>query len=249
MRTTFRVGTAVLAAALLGCTPQVYTGDGSPAPQQPATSWPVITRSHVDLWLHGYAMLLRDTSTVPVFRRGYREAVRAAKTQRSITTLLDSNRERLQSRLTLSPAIMNGQFLPLYFASFDQMHQVIDLFLRSDGGASGAPDRIMGQYFAVLAQSFPVAADREWLRLYMESLEDERRKFYQEYWTQEHGARIGHVYLRKQIRTPDSGVSGKWGQFPPPNGVEGGVRCAAAARGGWVIPINPQKIISCSSFS
>jgi hypothetical protein len=198
MRALTRTAAVALIATIIACTPQVYTGDGAPAPQQPAGVWPVITRNHVDLWLHGYAMLLRDTSTVPVFRRGYREQIRAAKSQKSITTLLDSNRERLQSRLSLSPALINGQFLPLYFASFDQMREVIDLFLRTGGGAQGAPDRIMGQYFAVLSQSFPTGPDREWLRLYVESLEDERRKFYQEHWTQEHGSRIAHV------RTVDS---------------------------------------------
>ena len=191
-----RVFLAALLCAAGSCSPPVYTGAGSagqPAPAEPPPAWHVITRSHVDLWLHGYALLLRDTATPPVFRRGYRERVQAAKAQRNITTQLDANRERLQSRLSLSPALFNGQFLPLYFASFDQMRQVINLFLQTGGDPRSAADRATAQYFAVLGQSFASAADREWLRLFTESLEDERLKFYQQYWTQEHGARIGVV--------------------------------------------------------
>jgi hypothetical protein len=185
---------------LVACVPQANTGGGpvSTTPRARAVAWPVLTRSHVDLWLHGYAMLFRDTATVPVFRRGYRDRIRAEKAKRSITTLLDTNRERLQARLSLSPGLVNGQFLPLYFSSFDQMRQVIDMFVRTAGGAQGAPDQTTAQFFAVLSQSFASGPDREWLRMFTESLEDERRKFYQEFWTRENGAHLA------QVRTVDS---------------------------------------------
>lgn len=176
------------------CAPVSTGGGGAPtASQTQARPWPVLTRKHVDLWLHGYAMLLRDTSTIPVFRRGYREKLQAAKTQRNVTTMLDANRDRLQSRLSLSPALFNGQFAPMYFASFDQMRQVIGLFLQAEGNPQATNDATLRQYFAVLASSYPVAADREWLRLFTESLEDERRLFYDSYWTAENGARLGVV--------------------------------------------------------
>lgn len=166
-------------------------GDVAPIPSQSASRiWPVITRQHVDLWLHGYAMLLRDTANVPVFRPGYRDKVQAVKQQRNVTTMLDANRERLQARLAQSPALVNGQFAPLYFANFDQMRQLIGLFIQAEGNIQRAGDQATAQYFAVLRQSFPTAADRDWLRLFTESLEDERRQFYQAYWTTEHGARL-----------------------------------------------------------
>ena len=183
---------ATISLLVVACIPQA-SGGGATTTQPRAAAWPVLTRSHVDLWLHGYAMLLRDTATVPVFRRGYRDRIRADKAQKSITTLLDANRERLQSRFGLSPGLVNGQFLPLYFSSFDQMRQVIDMFVRTEGGRQGAVDQTLAQFFAVLSQSFASAADREWLRLYTESLEDERRKFYQEYWTREHGNHLAQV--------------------------------------------------------
>jgi hypothetical protein len=183
----------LVSVLVLACAPPTSTGGGAPAAQQPSGPWPVITRLHVDLWLHGYAMLLRDTATVPVFRRGYRERIQSVKAQRAITTQLDANRERLQSRLALSPGLVNGQFAPMYFASFDQMRQVIAMFIQAEGNQAATTDFTLRQYFAVLASSYGSAADREWLRLFTESLEDERRRFYQEYWTTEHAGRMGFV--------------------------------------------------------
>jgi hypothetical protein len=168
-------------------------GGGTTAPAVQTQVWPVLTRIHVDLWLHGYAMLLRDTATVPVFRKGYRDRIQAAKAQRSVTTLLDANRERLQSRLALSATLFNGQFAPMYFESFGQMQQVIELFLRAEGNPGATNDATLRQFFAVLASSFGSAADRDWLRIFAESLEDERRRFYQEYWASEQSGRLGFI--------------------------------------------------------
>jgi hypothetical protein len=183
---------ALLLLALAGCATAGTGGGGTATTTAPAASgaWPVLTRMHADLWLHGYAMLLRDTATVPVFRRGYRDRAQVAKNQRNVTTMLDANRTQLQSRLALSPSLNNGQFAPLYFASFDQMRQVIGLFIQAQGDPRATNDQALAQYFAVLRQSFGTPADREWLRLFTESLEDERRQFYQEYWTRENGARM-----------------------------------------------------------
>lgn len=176
---------------LAGCVSAGSTGGGAASePSTQTRTWPVVTRSHVDLWLHGYAMLLRDSARVPVFRRGYRDRIQALKAQRNITTLLDANRERLQVRLGLNPGLANGQFAPLYFASFPQMQQVIGLFLQAEGNPGATNDATLRQYFLVLASSFPAGADREWLRIFVESLEDERRRFYQEHWTSQHGAKL-----------------------------------------------------------
>jgi hypothetical protein len=187
---------------VVSCAPAVSTGGGatSPSPAQAqAQPWPVLTRMHVDLWLHGYAMLLRDTATVPVFRRGYRDKLQSVKSQRGVSTQLDANRDRLQARLALSPALFSGQFAPMYFANFDQMKQVINQFLQADGNPGATNDVTLRQFFAVLASSFQSSADREWLRTFTESLEDERRKFYEAYWTSEHGARLGLVRATDEL--------------------------------------------------
>jgi hypothetical protein len=194
--TSARILLLPVSAAILSCSPPVNVGSepapSTPAQQQPAQPrvWPVITRIHVDLWLHGYAMLLRDTATVPVFRRGYRDAAQAAKTSSSVTTLLDDNRTRLQQRLTTNPALINGQFAPMYFATWDQMQLIIGQFLRAQGDVRSAGDQTQAQYFAVLAAQFPSALDRDWLNVFVQSLEDERRKFYQQYWTSLNGQRL-----------------------------------------------------------
>jgi hypothetical protein len=192
-----RILPVLVLAVVAACSSAGSTaGTGSPASTAtPAVArvWPVLTRQHVDLWLHGYAMLLRDTATVPVFRRGYRDRVQAVRTQRGISSMLDANRERLQSRLAISPALFNGQFMPLYFANWDQRRQMISLFIQAEGNPQAAGDQTTAQYFAVLRQSFGTQADREWLRLFSEALEDERRQFYQLYWSQENGNRIALI--------------------------------------------------------
>src|SRR5919202_387528 len=71
------LGTRIVALAMtvgaLGCT----TGGGAapmppPAPvettpgvRQLDSTWPITTRLHIDLWLHGFAMIQDDTARVP----------------------------------------------------------------------------------------------------------------------------------------------------------------------------------------
>ena len=52
---------------------------------------------------------------------------------------------------------------------------------------------------AFLAASFPTAADRDWLRLFSLALEDERDRFYQAFWAQEQGRRLGVVAAVQQL--------------------------------------------------
>ena len=70
--------------------------EAEPAPAPPTisqevigqTPWPVKTRYVVDLWLHGYAMLIADTSRTPPVRRDYRDAMVVAKNSKNILTKL-----------------------------------------------------------------------------------------------------------------------------------------------------------------
>lgn len=194
-RTWLSITGLFLAAACTG----VGTGaPGSPAPAdtgavtgQPAQGWTIRTREHVDLWLHGYALLQQDTARVPFFRRDYRERMLAERRSRNVTTALDVNRERLVARLAANPALVNGQFLPLYFASLQDMQRVIDLTIELQGEPRRAPNQQLAQYVALVAASFPTAADRDWLRTFMTSLNDEHRVFYRDYWVREQGSRAG----------------------------------------------------------
>ena len=146
------------------------------------TGWSVVSRDHLDLWLHGYAMLTRDTATIPYFERGYREHIRPLKTQRNVLTLLDANREQLSARFVTNPNLVSGQFAPLYFDSWPTMKNAIQLFLMSGGNPRSTNDPTMQSYFLILASSFESPADRDWLRLFTQSLDDERNRFYLDYW-------------------------------------------------------------------
>ena len=188
MRRARSVAVAItLCSAAAGATGGTSGGAtaGAPASAAPRTGWRITTHEHVDLWLHGYALLSRDTATVPLFARGYRERMQAQKTRLGLRTALDTNRDQLAARLAANPGLVNGQFVPLYFSNFDEIQQVVPLFLRVDGNPNGANDPGLRLLFSVLASSFPTAADREWLQLFVQSLADERRRFYDDYWRAE----------------------------------------------------------------
>ena len=156
-------------------------GTTTPADQ----TWPIRTREHVDLWLHGFAMVQTDSSRVPLFRRGYRDQIAAARSAGGVRTLLDTNRDQLARRFTTNPNLVGAQFLALYAESWDDLRQAAQLFLQAGGDPSRASTQQQAAVIATFAQTFPSAADRDWLQLFLQSLEDERAKFYQSYWTRE----------------------------------------------------------------
>jgi len=163
----------------------------APAPGQAAgqtganAAWPVKTREHVDLWLHGFAMISDDTTRVPFFRRGYRDELTVFKNGVNVATQLDANRERLRSRLAANRNLVNAQFLGLYFGSWQELREVTQLFVRAEGDPRRANSRELAAAIATLAQYFPTGPDRDWLQLFVSSLDDESEKFYHDYWVQQ----------------------------------------------------------------
>jgi hypothetical protein len=172
--------------------PNSRTGAAAPAAKPPLiqTAWPIRSREHVDLWLHSYALLTTDSTLIPYYERGYRERLLALRRQRGITTLLDANRAKLIERMQLQPSLATGpQFLPFYFASWDQMRQTIDVFIRAGGNPRATSDPTMQTYMNILAASFQTAPDRDWLQLFAASVGDENQRFYNDYWNSETRAR------------------------------------------------------------
>jgi hypothetical protein len=163
--------------------------DITPGAGPQARGWRVGTEEHVDLWLHGFAMLTSDTGHVPFFARGYKQAMTARKQQRNVFTLLDANRQELSQRFAANPALTNAQFLAMYFPSFQEMVTATDFFIRSGGNPRAASDPQVQQEIALLAANFRSPADRTWLRLFVQSLQDESTKFYHAYWTSEQQTR------------------------------------------------------------
>lgn len=174
-----RFATRIAAAILL-----VACANARPAAAQDKrpTTWRVATVEHVDLWLHGYAMLTSDTGHVPFFARGYKQEVTAAKKEKSIVTQLDANQKTLSARFATNPALANGQFLAMYFPSMQEIVNATDLFIRSSGNPRAARDPQMAQEIAILAATFPQPADRTWLRMFVQSLQDEDTRFFHAYW-------------------------------------------------------------------
>lgn len=164
------------------------TGRGADSSSAPVV-WPVRTQFHVDLWLHGFAMIQDDTTTVPFFRRGYKAELNDLKRRANVTTMLDTNREKLRARLAINPQLVNAQFVPLYFSSFDELAQAADLLYRADGNPSAAGSQQAAQMIQILTGYFPTQPDRDWLRLFVQSVKDEDARFYRNYWNQIQGER------------------------------------------------------------
>jgi hypothetical protein len=186
-----------LVAALAACGPPVtQTTPARPAPAtMPAAStapgtasnaiWPLKTREHVDLWLHGYALMMTDTAKVPLFRRGYADSIDRRKAATSTVTVLDANRDQLRSQLAQRPSLEQGQFVPLYFADWAELRRAGTVFLETDGNPSRASSPQLARMVAFLAGIYPTPADRDWLRLFLLGLDDEQVKFFQAYWSEQ----------------------------------------------------------------
>lgn len=154
-----------------------------------AVVWPVRTQYHVDLWLHGFAMIQDDTTTVPYFRRGYKAELNDLKRRANVTTQLDANLQRLRARIAINPQLVNAQFIPLYFNSFDELAQAADLLYRADGNPQAAGSQQAAEMIQILTGYFPSQPDRDWLRLFVQSMKDEDARFYRNYWNQVQGER------------------------------------------------------------
>ena len=194
-------GTAAAAAILTACASVggggggTVTNDGAQNVGSPDAVWPVKTREHVDLWLHGFALLKEDTTFVPFFKRGYSTNMIVLKNRANVVTQLDANRDRLRARLAANPQLVNAQFVPLSFASWSDLSQAVDLFNRANGDPRAASSQEQANAIAFLAAYFQTGADRDWLRLFVQSLNDESSKFYHGYWIQQQRERSNVLEL------------------------------------------------------
>jgi hypothetical protein len=183
------------------------------------TPWPVKSRYVVDLWLHGYAMLVSDTSRTPLFRADYRDAMIVAKNSRNITSRLDDNAEELRHGLRVNPRLLDGARLALREGSWEEMGNDIAAFLTSgEEAASGKkrpsalstwkrtpkPAEETTEMSAVLGSVFRTESDRAWLKLFALSLSDEHSKFYELYWREQQHA------LRPTLAAVDSQFSQRY---------------------------------------
>jgi hypothetical protein len=185
-----RILLAITVSVLLGA----CAGPQAPIdPQKPVVrgpNWPVKSREHVDLWLHGYALLLEDTATVPIFARDYRTLITIEKNKRAVYTPFDSLRSSFAATLRNRPALEGAQFLALYFGSWEEMRQAFDYFLKAEGDANRSGNREVAGIVAFLAQQYPRAEDRAFAKKFLVALEAERAAFFHDWWVQEQRARM-----------------------------------------------------------
>jgi len=167
-----------------GSTQETAQGTARPQDASAATAgWRIDVREHVDLWLHGFALLQDDASLVPYFRPGYRDGQRALRP--STNGQLDANRAVLSRRFGENANLTSAQFLPLYFADWDDMRRGVERFLRDNGDVRAARNQEELRMYATLRTYFPTSEDRDWLRLFVQGLDDERSRFYRAYWIQQ----------------------------------------------------------------
>lgn len=207
--TTRRIAAGLLVLASAACAssgPGNGGGLEALAPR-PDLTWRVTTRYQVDVWLHGYAMLQDDTTLVPFFKPGYRDSITAIKRRENLTTRLDSDYTNLRDSLRANPDLVNGQFLGLNFASWDAMEKALDGFLAADGDLRKLRNNDLQDAFFLIAQTYPSAADRAWLRSFVAALRNDDTVFYHKWWTAQQTARApviaafdslwSNVYLTK----------------------------------------------------
>src|SRR3982750_2983274 len=134
----------VAACASVGGGPggTVTNGGGVSTPDQtvsqPGIVWGIKAREHVDLWLHGFALLQEDTTFVPFFKRGYSTNMIVLKNRANVVTQLDANRDRLRARLAANPQLVNAQFVPLSFSSWADLTDAVNIFTRAEGNPRAA---------------------------------------------------------------------------------------------------------------
>lgn len=191
MQCAYRV-IRVLGLAALFAAPQTTHArqrTGAPATTPPAARqelpWPIKSREHVDLWLHGFALISDDSSVVPLFHRGYKALVAKAKSRAGAFTDLDANRDVLAKQLKDSPALVNAQFLPLYFRDWAGLDAALTLFVKSEGNPRAASNQQEAATQQMLGALFPFKEDRDFARRLHSALRNEQEKFFHAWWLAE----------------------------------------------------------------
>lgn len=193
MRRKARIAAFAIAALLWQAPAQAQ--QDRPAAPRPGGPWPIKTREHVDLWLHGFALLSEDTSQVPLFRRGYRDSMIVVRNSVRQTSRLDSTRVALQATLAATPKLLNAQFYALHFTNFGTLRVSLQLLSQVKGDVRAVRDRDQQQFVALASNYFSTAPEREFAEQFSVALESESLRFFHANWLETQRAR-GAVLAR-----------------------------------------------------
>lgn len=179
---------AFLALSLAACAARGGSNAPSPDPEARAGEarasepWGLKTREHVDLWLHGFALLAEDTARVPWFRAGYADAATVEKNRLRVTTKLDTHRDSLRKRMAANGDLVNAQFAALYFGTWQEMKEGFRWFEMAEGNPRRASSEYQARIIAFYANLFPAPGDRLFAKRLFEGLEDEHAKWWRTWW-------------------------------------------------------------------
>ncbi|HYW49243.1 MAG TPA: hypothetical protein VE861_01485 [Gemmatimonadaceae bacterium] len=174
-------GAAVALLMLVGVS-QAAAQARTSVPPRPNGPWPIKVREHIDLWLHGYALLSEDTSQVPLFRRGYRDSLIVVRNAAQRTSRLDSMRVALQRTLASTPELINGQFYASHFTNYGTLRVSLQQLTQSKGKVQDVRDRDQQQMVALAANYFGTAPTREFAEQFSVALESESQRFHHADW-------------------------------------------------------------------
>lgn len=166
----------IASAALVALAPNVSA--------QARDRWPVKTREHVDLWLHGFALLAPDSAEVPLYRRGYRDALIVARNAANVVTELDANADVLRATLAGRPTLLGAQFLAMEFPTWSALDAALDAFVKAEGDPRRA-NAATAPVVARIAAQFRTREERDFLRRFMLGLRSERELFHRQWWVAE----------------------------------------------------------------
>jgi hypothetical protein len=189
LRPLGRVALALATLTLLAAPADAQRRGRAVVPPPPTQQWPVKTRAHVDLWLHGFALLQEDTTLVPLFARGYAERMTVLKNSRGLYTQFDAAREELSRTGAARNLLLDAQFLPLYFGTWEEMQQAFEYFFKAEGNPRASTNREVQGIIAFLGQYFRRPEDRAWAQRFMTVLADEHQQFHKDWWIAEFRAR------------------------------------------------------------
>ena len=144
--------------------------------------WPIKVREHVDLWLHGYALVSDDTAQVPLFRRGYRDSLIVVRNVARVGSRLDTVAAGLRQTLRATPALLNGQFYPLHFSNFATLRISLQQLTEAKGEVKAVRNRDDQQRVALAANYFGTQPMREFAEQLSVGLESESQRFFHANW-------------------------------------------------------------------
>lgn len=154
--------------------------------EPPDSGWTVRASAAADLWFHGMAVarLYDAERPLPLYNAEYVERVQAVKRERGISTALDSVGPAIRRQFFRSDARDFFHFVPLYFARTRPQRMLTAL----DAVANRRiRDTILNQpdvrlAAAAVATQMTARGARRLVGQFVEALQNEWDRFYEEYW-------------------------------------------------------------------